>query len=132
MKHATAFLVWFAVLWLFWLLLVGEWNAQEWVAAACAAAVAGALGEIARACAGVDPRRGIRVVAQAYTVPLLVVVDFGLLIWALARRSHGEFRRADAGDPWTALVATYSPNAYVVEDDLVHRLVPFDASQDPA
>jgi hypothetical protein len=131
-KHVAAFLFWFVALWWLWLLLSGEWNAQEWVAAAVAAAVGAALGEAARAAANVRPTYGIEVLAQAYTVVPLVVVDFALLMWALPFRREGELRPAAASNPWIALVASYSPNAYVVEDDLLHRLVPFDRSEEPA
>ena len=88
-------------------------------------------------------------------MPLIVVVDFGIVVWALvaslARREvvRGAFRAHDfpAGgdDPesaavraWVSVAATFSPNAYVVDLDpdhdlsLVHDLVPFRASEKPA
>jgi hypothetical protein len=120
------------------MLLVGEWNAQEWVAAASVATVAAALAETARTRAGASPREGARVLAHAWSVPPLVVVDFALLMWALvlsaARRRvvRGGFVDADAPDAWTQLLATYSPNAYVVLDTSMHRLLPFARSQEPA
>ena len=132
MKHAAAFLVFWLTFWWTWQLLAGEWNRDQWIAGAIAATVAAAAGEVARVRADADPARGIRVVAQAYTVVPMIVVDFALLMWALPARRRGELRPADAAEPWTALLATYSPNAFVVTDDTLHRLVPFDKSEEPA
>lgn len=138
MKHVAAWLLWFVALWFLWMLLVGEWNVDEWVAAASASAVAATVGEIARARAGARPTEGIAKVARLYAVPPIVVVDFGLLMWALVRAlvtrriPDGSFRECDAADPWTALLASYSPNAYVLDRHELHRLVPFEKSEDPA
>ncbi len=155
MRHVFAWLAaWAALFWL-WLLLAGEWNRQEWIAAACAATVAATLGEIARTRAGVHPRVPWRWVAAAWTVPAMIFVDFGIVVWALVasllRREvvRGAFRAHDfpAGgdDPesaavraWVGLVATYGANAYVVDLEperglsLVHDLVPYRASEKPA
>jgi len=137
-KHAAPSLCWFVALWWLWMLLVGEWNRQEWIAAGCVAAVAATVGEIARARAGVRPTAGIAKVAQLYAVVPIIVVDFVLLMWALVRAlltrriPDGSFRECDASDPWTALLASYSPNAYVLERHELHRLVPFAKSEDPA
>lgn len=120
------------------MLLAGEWNRQEWIAAACVAAVAATVGEIARARAGVRPTDGIAKVGQLYAVVPIIVVDFVLLMWVLVRAlatrriPDGSFRECDAPDPWTALLASYSPNAYVLEQHELHRLVPFEKSEDPA
>jgi len=154
-RHVLAWVVaWVALFWL-WLLLAGEWNRQEWIAAACAAAVAATLLEIARTRAGVHPRVPWGRLGEARTVPLMVFVDFGIVVWALVasllRRQvvRGAFRSHDfpAGDDdpgsaavraWAGLLATYSPNAYVVDLEperglsLVHDLVPYRASEKPA
>jgi hypothetical protein len=84
----------------------------------------------------------------------MVFVDFGILVWALlvsvARRRvvRGDFvsREVEGGSSvtrsmgsraWTVLVASYSPNAYVVDLDpetrqvLLHDLVPNRASEEP-
>lgn len=145
---------WVALFWL-WLLLVGEWNRTEWIAAACAATVAATFGEIARTRAGVQARVPLVWVAKAWNVPLMVFVDFGIVVWALvrsvARREvvRGTFRShefpAGGDDPasqgvraWAAVTATFSPNAYVVEIEqerqlvLLHDLVPFRESEKPA
>jgi len=84
----------------------------------------------------------------------MVVVDFGIVTWALlvsvARRrvvrgefvsrepTHGSWTTRGAGPrAWTVLVATYSPNAYVVDLDpdagrvLLHDLIPYHRSESP-
>jgi hypothetical protein len=154
-KHVGPWIAsWLALFWL-WLLLVGEWNRQEWIAAACAATIAATLAEVARSRAQVHARVPLRWVAKAASVPLMIFVDFGIVVWALlasaARREvvRGVFRShefpAGGADPasqgiraWTAVAATYSPNAYVIELEperqlaLVHDLVPYRRSEEPA
>jgi hypothetical protein len=145
---------WLAFFWL-WLLLAGEWNRTEWVAAAAAAGVAAALGELARRSARLRARLLPRALASAWTVPHQIVADFAILLWALAasliRREvvRGRFvarslpasgRGADAVGlrAWIGLAATFSPNAYVVGFDpdeklvLVHDLVVARSSEKPA
>jgi hypothetical protein len=147
-------LLWLALFWL-WMLLAGDWNRIEWIAAACAATVAATLAELARSSAGVRYRVPVAQVAASATVPLMVVVDLGIVLWALGRSLlrrqvvRGSFRARDfeAGgdDPggaslraWTVIAATYSPNAYVVDIDrernlvLLHDLVPYRRSEEPA
>jgi multisubunit Na+/H+ antiporter MnhE subunit len=154
-RHVVAWIAWWAALCGLWLLLAGEWNRQELIAAASASAIAATLAELARARAGVSARVPRRFIVRAWSVPLVVVVDFGLLAAALARSAvrrrvvRGTFRahRLDvAGDDaaatgvraWIAVAATYSPNAYVLDIDdedgtvLLHDLVPFGRSREPA
>jgi multisubunit Na+/H+ antiporter MnhE subunit len=154
-KHVVPWLVtWLALFWL-WMLLVGEWNHQEWIAAASAATIAATTGEVARRRAAVHARVPLQWIARAWSVPHMIVVDFAIVMWALAvsavRRDvvRGAFRAHDfpaGGDDavsqgirtWVAVAATYSPNAYVVELDperqlaLVHDLVPHRPSESPA
>ena len=52
MKHVRAWALAWVVLWWLWVLLAGEWNRAEWIAAAGAATIAATLGEIARTRAG--------------------------------------------------------------------------------
>ncbi len=134
MKHVAAFFLFFVTLWWLWLLLVGEWNHQEWIAATVVAAVAATVGEVARTRAEAHPTEGIAKVATLYSLIPIIVVDFALLMWALFTRPRrdGSFRPADATDPWTAYLATLSPNAYVVSEHELHRLLPFDRSETPA
>lgn len=150
MKHVLAWVVWWLPLFWLWFLLVGEWNGEQVVAAALAAAVAAALAELARVRTGFAariPLRGLADLPQAFG---MVFVDFGIVVWALlvsvARRRvvRGELvsREGDVGPgvgprAWTVLVAAYSPNAYVVDLDpetrqvLLHDLVPHRASERP-
>ena len=48
MKHVVAWVAWWLALFWLWMLLVGEGNRVEWVAAAAAAAIGATLGELAR------------------------------------------------------------------------------------
>jgi hypothetical protein len=144
---------WIVFFWL-WLLLAGEWDRQEWIAAAAAASVAATIGELARRYGRLRARVRPRVLAGAWTVPARLFVDFGILLWALgvslARREvvRGRFvarpfpagRGAEAVGrrTWTAVAATFSPNAYVVGFDpdeklvLLHDLVVARSSEKPA
>ena len=154
-KHVAVWLGWWLLLFWLWLLLAGEWNATQWVAAAGAAAVAASLGELARVRTGFVVRLPLRVFADVPKVLLAVVVDFGIVVWALlaslVRRDvvRGAFRSHEletGGDDavgiglraWTEIAATYSPNAYVVEIEpdrrlvLLHDLVVRRASEHPA
>jgi multisubunit Na+/H+ antiporter MnhE subunit len=150
-KHVLPWLAtWLALFWL-WLLLAGDWNRIEVIAAACAAAVAATIGEIARSRAGVTPRIPLRWIARAWTVPHQVVIDFGIVTAALLRSVakrkvvRGEFHAHSfptgeglAVRAWAAWAANFSPNAYVVEIDsdrelvLIHDLVPHRPSEEPA
>ena len=155
MKHAVAWVAWWLLLFWLWMLLVGEWNRQEWVAAASAATIAASLAELARSRTGFAARVPLRWLADVPQVLWMVVVDFGIVAWALiasvARRRivRGELvsreldRGADAARgigprAWTALAASYSPNAYVLDIDperqtvLLHDLVPNRSSESPA
>lgn len=151
MKHVPAWLaIWLALFWL-WLLLAGDWNRIEIIAAACGAAVAATIAEVARDRAGVEPRIPLRWIGRAWSVPHQIVIDFWLLIRALARSAverrvvRGEYRAHPfpAGEgssvrAWATWSAQFSPNAYIVDIDeergltLVHDLVPNRPSEKPA
>jgi hypothetical protein len=150
-KHVVAWLAWWLALFWLWLLLSGDWNRIEWIAAACGATLAATVAEIARTRAGVAPRIPLRWVGRAWSVPGRIFVDFGIVTWALcrslARRRvvRGEFRARNfpAGEgqgvcAWAAWAAQFSPNAYVVDIDverdlvLLHDLVPSRKSEQPA
>lgn len=155
MKHIVPWLAWWLALFWFWLLLAGEWNRQEWVAAAIAATIAASLAELARVRTGFAARLPLRALADVPRVLGMVVVDFGIVVWALlasvGRRSivRGRLvsrdleRGPDAAGgvgprAWTALAASYSPNAYVIDIEreaqtvLLHDLVPNRRSESPA
>jgi len=149
-KHVVAWVAWWVALFWLWMLLAGDWNHIQWIAAACAATVSATLGEIARTRAGVETRFPLRWIARAWTVPHQIVVDFGIITLALGRSLvrrkivRGEYRAhhfpAAEGKgvrAWATWAGQFSPNAYVIEIDderelvLVHDLVPNRASEEP-
>lgn len=154
-RHAGVWiLTWAALFWL-WMLLVGEWNRMELVAAAVCATLAATTAEVVRYVSGMRFLIPLRLVPSLASALGMVVVDFGIvmgvLFRSLARREihRGRFVARDyAGggeDPrsfgkraWTTLVACYSPNAYVIDIDperdvvLLHDLVVFRKSEEPA
>jgi hypothetical protein len=153
-KHVLAWLSWWVPLFFGWLLLAGEWNRQELVAAAGAATIAASVAEFSRARIGFGARVPLRALADAPQVLLMVFVDFGIVMGALlagagrGRFPRGEFVRRALDRPedaegtgaraWTALAASYSPNAYVLEigaesgEVLFHDLRPRRSSESPA
>jgi hypothetical protein len=153
-KHVLAWIAWWIALFWLWLLLVGQWNREEVVAAAIAATIAASLAELARARTGFSARIPLSGLADLPEALAMVVVDFGILVWALvvsvARRKvvRGELfsreltdkSRARGTGPraWTTIVASYSPNAFVLDIDpqtrlvLLHDLVRHRASEEPA
>jgi hypothetical protein len=138
------------------MLMVGSWDWIDGLAGAMVAAVAAGVAECARRAARVQPRAPLERFRTIPMLPLVVVADFGLLIYALgmsiARRRAVRGRyiardfpagpkttpRGAAHRAWTVLVGGYSPNAYVVDIDpdenvvLVHDLVPWRRSEEPA
>jgi hypothetical protein len=152
-KHAVPWLAWWLALFWLWFLLVGEWNPQEWVAAAVAATIAASLAELARTRTGFRARLPLRALADLPQALGMVVVDFGIVTWALVssvargrvvrgRLVSRELETAAAARgvgprAWTVLVASYSPNAYVIDVDpetrivLLHDLVPNRRSESP-
>ena len=155
MKLLVRLAVWFALLWWLWMLLVGEWNHFEWIAATAAAAVGSAIFELLRARTRTDARVPLAFVAQARSVPLQVFVDFGIVTWALVRSIatrrvvRGAFREhvfeatgdsaAEVGiRAFADWAANFSPNALPIDIDrkrgisLVHDLVPNRSSEKPA
>ncbi len=155
MRRARSTLLLWVALWWLWLLLVGEWDRYEWIAAAVAATIGTALGVVALRLGGVRARIPLEWVRRARTVPVMVLVDFGILVWALVRSLRerrvvrGVYRAnafpARGTDPssrgiraWVELVANYTPNAILVDVSreqgtaLVHDLIPNRASEKPA
>jgi hypothetical protein len=139
-----------------WLTLVADWSRVNAVAGICAAAVAATVAECARTAARGHIHVSGRTLRAAAAVPLAVVTDFGILALALARsvaerrvvRGRYVEREVDPGPrttpagrarrAWLALLAGYSPNAYLVDVDpetgiaLLHDLVPRRSSEEPA
>lgn len=155
-RHARAWCLWWLGCFGLWLVLVADWSRLNALAGACAAAVAATAAEAVRTTARQDIGISGRTLRDAAGVPLAVVVDFGILAVALARslrqrrvvRGRYVSRELDLGPKttpagrarraWLALLAGYSPNAYLVDADaetgiaLLHDLVPRRSSEEPA
>jgi hypothetical protein len=154
-KHVLPWLGWWLALFWLWLLLVGVWNSEQVVAAAIAAAIAASVAELARVRTGFAAPLPLRLLAAVPEALGMVVVDFGILAWALlagiARRRivRGELvsrelprgswvTRGTGPRAWTVLIASFSPNAYVIDADpterrvLLHDLVRNRRSEKPA
>jgi hypothetical protein len=153
-KHVAAWVTWWLVLFWLWLLLVGQWNREELVAAAIAATIAATLAELARTRTGFSARIPLSGLADLPKALGMVVVDFGILVQALVRsvvrrrvvrgelftRELTDKSRAEGTGPraWTTIVASYSPNAFVLDIDpetrgvVLHDLVRNRASEEPA
>ena len=147
-------LAWWTLLFWLWFAFVGEWDHYEWIAGACGAAIAATSGLVLWRLGLLRFRPRRRWIVRARRVPLQILIDFGILALALARsalgrRPDGAFRTKEfpgrSDDPegafrrgWVGVMATYSPNAYVVDFDLengtvlLHDLVPNEQSEAPA
>jgi hypothetical protein len=139
---------WIAIFWL-WMLLVGEWNRTEWIAGAIAATLTTLIAALVWRASGLRVRIPARDLASAWTVPAVVVSDFGVVLWGLATRARGTFvtrelRAAKGLAPvrfgsrgFRGYLATISPNAYPIDLDeergevLLHDLVPLKKSEEP-
>jgi len=146
MLRLGAWIAWWIALFFLWLLLAGEWNRVELVAAALAATAGAIVAEGVRRLTGVSLRVPARDLATAWTIPPIVMLDFAIVVGALFRNAaRGRFVVRDlppAGSStsraWRSYVATFSPNAYVVDVDeelrgvLLHDVVPFRKSEEPA
>jgi hypothetical protein len=153
-KHVLPWLGWWVALFWLWLLLVGQWNREQVVAAAIAATIAAFVAELARTRTGLSAPLPLRLLVHVPQSLGMVVVDFGILTWALLagiarrrivrgklvsrERPRGSWVTQGPGPrAWTVLVASFSPNAYVVDVDpearrvLLHDLVQYRRSEDP-
>jgi hypothetical protein len=149
-KRIAGAVVWFAGFWWLWMLLVGEWNHVEWIAATAAAAVATAIFELMRTRVNAVARVPFAWVRKAGAVPHQIFLDFGIITLTLLRpRAQGVYRAHpfeatgdDADDvgarAWADWAANFSPNAVALDIDreqglsLVHDLVPNRNSEKPA
>lgn len=150
-RHVAFWVGWWIALFWLWLLISGDWNRIEIIAAACAATIAASIAEVARSRAAVEPRIPLRWVARVWTVPHQIVVDFWIitaaLLGSIARRRvvRGVLRAHSfpTGEgpgvrAWAVWAANFSPNAYVIDVDeerelvLFHDLVPNRSSEKPA
>jgi len=149
-KRVAGVVVWFAAFWWLWMLLVGEWNHVEWIAATVAASVATAIFELMRSRVNAVARVPFAWVRTAAAVPHQIFLDFGIITLTLLRpratgvyRAHPFAATTDEADDvgaraWADWVANFSPNAVALDIDreqglsLVHDLVPNRASEKPA
>jgi hypothetical protein len=69
------------------MLLVGEWNQTEWVAGAIAATLTTLAAAFVWHASGLRVRIAARDVVSGWTVPAVVVHDFGVVLWGLLARS---------------------------------------------
>jgi len=140
MRHAGAWLGWFAALFVLWLLLVGTVQDVELIAGLCAAGIGATAVEVVRSQGLLRFQVEWRWLRRAWRPLLAVVPDFVLLMGALPRRRRGEFhtvefptggqRAVDRGRrAFTGLAGSLGPNRLVVDLDpdkgeaLVHDLV---------
>lgn len=149
----TYVLWWIALFWL-WFALQGEWNRIEWVAAACMATVGATLATLVAARGVLRYRVPFSAIAASLSVPLQVVVDFGIITGVLVRRLAGKrvggrfvvrrFRATGSGATrrgdvaWRTIAAMFSPNALPIDVDpdegisFFHDLVVHRPSEEPA
>jgi hypothetical protein len=149
----TWLLWWIALFWL-WFGLQGEWNRIEWVAAAGMATIGATLATLVVSRGLLPYRVPWSAVASSASVPLQVVIDFGIITAVLARRLAGQdvrgrfvvrqfeprgtgaTRRGDVA--WRTLASMISPNALPIDVDpdertaLFHDLVVHRPSEEPA
>jgi multisubunit Na+/H+ antiporter MnhE subunit len=145
MTRVAAWLSWFAVLFAFWLVLVGTGQDVELIAGLCAAALGATAAEVVRSLGLLGYRVEWRWLRQVWRPLSRVVPDFFVVLFALVQRREGRFRNVDfptggtrhvdAGRRAFAVLApSLAPNTLVVDVDvdsgevLVHELVPGAAS----
>jgi multisubunit Na+/H+ antiporter MnhE subunit len=154
MRTLARFALWWLALFFWWLLIQGDYNRIEKVAASCAAALGAAIAVRVRSGERAEIRLEGRWVLRTLRVPWQVVREFGIVTLFLGRtlarrrtpRTGGfrtlEFptggaRPAERGRRvLAALAMTYSPNSYVVElepdthEVVVHTLSPVPPGQE--
>jgi len=152
-RSALYWLGWWCALWPLWLVFVGAWDLYDTVAGVAGAALSATAALGVRELGLLSFRPRVHGFSGLRRVPLQVFADFGILVAALARTLAGRpvrgvflAKELPAGGPepeaafaraLAAVVATYSPNAYVVGVDLdrnvalMHALVRNSASEEP-
>ncbi|HET6963908.1 MAG TPA: hypothetical protein VFH58_03990 [Acidimicrobiales bacterium] len=155
-RLVTATAVWVFVLAGAFMLFTGQWTAVNWVGAGAVGLLAGLLTIPLTATGLFQVRFKLSWLKEAGAPLLQVFVDFAIVVGALVgcaatgRRERGAFvarrdfptgGRDPEGTAWRGLVAmlaTWSPNSYVVDIDegsghrLSHDLVPRRSSERPA
>jgi hypothetical protein len=152
-RSALYWLGWWCALWLLWLVFVGAWDLYDGVAGVAAAAVAATAALVVRELGLLSFSPRVHGFSGLGRMPLRVFADFGILVAALARTLAGRpvrgvflAKELPTGGPepeaafaraLAAVMATYTPNAYVVDVDLdrnvalMHNLVRNSASEEP-
>jgi multisubunit Na+/H+ antiporter MnhE subunit len=154
MRTLARFALWWVALIFLWLLIQGDYNRIEQVAAACAAALGATIAVLVQSVERTEIRLEARWVLRTLRVPWQVVREFGVVTLflgrTLARRPiprtggfrtlqfpTGGARPAERGRRvLAALAMTYSPNSYVVElepdthEVVVHTLSPVPPGQE--
>lgn len=153
-RAVLTYVGWWIALFFLWHAYQGEWNRIEWIAAACAATLGAAFALLFARVGVLRFRVPVRALRDGANVPVQLVVDFWIVTVALFRRLAGRriggtfVTRAfpsrgsgavAAGDRATrAVLASISPNAYVIDIDagrhvvLFHDLVTNRNSEKPA
>src|SRR5438067_573363 len=80
-RHVRTWVLWWIALFWLWMLLAGEWNRIELVAAAIVATVGAAFAVIAILVTDFELRVPFDVLRAARSMPLMVFVDFGILTY---------------------------------------------------
>lgn len=134
MRRAASLLVWFALLFGFWELLVGTFRLSEMVAGLIAALVGALFAELVRSLELLTgaSRDWLKIWKLAWLLPVEFVVVTWALVTSLARgqRVHGHWLKVPYdGDPAAGIVlGTATPNAIVVDvgggEGLLHALRP--------
>ncbi|MFB4305030.1 hypothetical protein [Actinomadura sp. GTD37] len=145
---------WWPPLFALWMLFVGDWSWLIGVWGAAMAFIAAVGAELVVAQGLLDVRGRWRWCRELGPATLAVLTDFGIVVRVLAtcvatgRREAGTFLH-DAGasgrgpEPagrraWTTLIATWSPNSYVLDISpdsgrrLIHDLRPHRSSERPS
>jgi hypothetical protein len=147
MRRVAAWLAWFGVLLVFWLLLVGTVQDVERIAGLAAAAIGATAAEVVRSQGLLRYRVEAPWVLRGLGQLLRVVPDFFRVLAALASPRRGAFRTVpfpagghrdvDRGRrAWVTLTASLAPNRLVVDIDpetgeaLVHDLRPGTVSEE--
>jgi hypothetical protein len=144
MRRLAAWLSWFAVLLVVWLVLVGVVQDVEIVAGLCAAAIGAAAVELVRSQDLLRYRVEAPWVWRGVRNMLQILPDYFAVLRVAFRPRRGAFRTlpipaggeraVDRGRrAWVALATSLSPNRLVIDIDpetgeaLVHDLVPSSA-----
>ena len=133
MSAAARFVAWAGALFGLWLLLVGTNAGLEAIGGACAAVAAAAFQAAHRRCSERRIAASLRDALPFWPVPLRILRDFGIVVYALFVRRRGAFRavrvpvggdnpRSRGRRALVAVLGSLAPNTYVVEVDAERKL----------